>query len=342
MNNKDISIIVPVYNTSKYLNKCLDSIELAIDDRCEVIIVNDGSTDDSEKIIKNYIKNSKKGSQFSYYYKDNKGLADTKNFGLKKAKGKYISFIDSDDYISSDFFSVARKYMDEEYDAIIYDLYIIFENKIYDDYVARAYLDSEKIELAKILNGAMQGSSCNKIMKKDLYKYEFPVGREYEDAAVTPFMLVDAKKIKYLPYAMYYYLQRSNSIVGSNTLDSAFYKICFNIEESLKDKDIHKYEEIIKIFYLKRTILNLESGYKKKEFIKKLSDFRRNCYNTIEYIINNDMINKCDLDLTNNQKYLLNKIYQNIYNQKYKKVKTLLFQKAVLNKFRRIIYSFKR
>ena len=109
-NDIDISIIVPVNNTSKYLDKCLISIKEAIYDNCEVIIVNDGSTDDSEKIIKSFIEklpdNYKK--QFNYYYKKNKGLADTKNFGIEKSKGKYISVVDSDDYISSDFIQLLK------------------------------------------------------------------------------------------------------------------------------------------------------------------------------------------------------------------------------------------
>ena len=88
-----ISIIVPVFNTSKYLVKCLESIRLAMFENCEVIIINDGSTDDSEKIVKDYIKSLPKEiiNQFKYIFKKNAGLADTKNVGISKSKGKYIN-----------------------------------------------------------------------------------------------------------------------------------------------------------------------------------------------------------------------------------------------------------
>lgn len=338
-NNIDISIIVPVYNTSKYLEKCLISIKDAIYDNCEVIIVNDGSTDDSEKVINSFIENLPDNykKQFNYYYKKNKGLADTKNFGIEKSKGKYISVVDSDDYISSDFYSVAKKYINENYDMIIYDLYVVFENGQYPDYVGRAFRDSEKNYKLQLLNGEMQGSSCNKIIKKSLYKYKFPVGRQYEDVAVTPFLIEDAKKIKYLPYAMYYYLQRENSIVSTNTLNSAFYKICENIQKVLNTNEkIEKYEDIVITFFLKRTIYNLELEYNnnKKYFKANLSSFNKNCNKIIKYILKNELISKSELELTRNQRYLLKKIYTNISNGEYNKVKKLFFKRKILNKLR--------
>lgn len=338
---KKISIIVPVWNTSKYLKRCLDSILTAIDDNCEVIIINDGSTDDSEKVIKKFIDdlsdNQKK--QFSYYYKENKGLADTKNLGLSKATGEYISFIDSDDYISSDFYSVARKYIDQDYDMIIYDLYVIFEKKVYPNYVARAISEQEDSLKIQALNGEMQGSSCNKIIKKSLYQYEFPVGKEYEDVAVTPFIIEDAKKIKYLPYAMYYYLQRKNSIVSNNTLTGAFYKICQNIQCVLNSKEkAKKYEYIIVTFFLKRTISSLELEYKKnkKDFVKNIEILYHDCNLIIKYILEENLVNKYELELTSNQKFLLVKIYTYLLNGETKKVKRIFMARSIFNRLRSI------
>ena len=159
MNNDVLfSIIVPVYNTGKYIKKCLTSIINAIDTDCEVIIINDGSTDDSENIIRDFIEElpDKFKKRFIYKYKENKGLADTKNVGIELSSGKYISVIDSDDYISDDFYTVARRYVNEGYDVIVYDLYIIFENKekniesgkknqkqVLNNYVARACKDDK-------------------------------------------------------------------------------------------------------------------------------------------------------------------------------------------------------
>ena len=97
-----ISVIVPVYNTSKYICKCLDSlINQTIKNEIEIIIVNDGSTDNSEEIIKNYIEKQENKNLIKYYKKQNEGIAKTRNFGIEKATGEYILFVDSDDYIDN-------------------------------------------------------------------------------------------------------------------------------------------------------------------------------------------------------------------------------------------------
>ena len=94
---KELSIIIPVYKTEKYLSKCLDSVLKAIDNRMEVLIINDGSPDHSEEIILRYIEENP--NVFQYYKKQNGGLSDVKNYGLTKAKGDFVIFLDSDDYI---------------------------------------------------------------------------------------------------------------------------------------------------------------------------------------------------------------------------------------------------
>ena len=90
----DISIVVPIYNASKYLNKCLDSLVNQTKKELEFILVNDGSTDDSESIIKSY-----KDDRIKYFRRSNHGIGKTGNFGISKATGKYIMFLDSDDYL---------------------------------------------------------------------------------------------------------------------------------------------------------------------------------------------------------------------------------------------------
>lgn len=189
------SIIIPVYNTEKYIEKCLNSVLDAMDTDCEVIIVNDGATDDSEKIIKQFINNlpEKYKENFLYTKKKNKGLADTKNVGIEMARGKFISVVDSDDYIDKNFYKIAREYINN-YDVIIYDLYVVFEKNPIYNYTSRAYKEDKENFLEGLLDGAMSGSSCNKIIKKELYNdFKFPVGKQYEDVAVTPFILTNAK-----------------------------------------------------------------------------------------------------------------------------------------------------
>ena len=195
------SIIVPVYNTEKYVEKTLKSIYEAMDRDCEVIVVNDGSKDNSEEIIKKFINAlpEEYKNNFVYVKKDNKGLADTKNVGIAKARGEFISVVDSDDYIDKNFYKIAREYVKDN-DIIIYDLYVVFEKNPLWNYTSRACRDDKENFLDGLINGAMSGSSCNKIIKKELYNgFEFPVGKQYEDVAVTPFILTNAKNIKYIP-----------------------------------------------------------------------------------------------------------------------------------------------
>ena len=346
-NNFLFSIIVPVYNTEKYIGKCLKSIENAIDTDCEVIIVNDGATDNSEQIIIEFINNlpEKYKNNFIYIKKENKGLADTKNVGIKNARGKYISVVDSDDYISEDFYSIARKYI-EEYDIIVYDLYVVYEKDKTLNYVGRAYRDDKKDDITSFLNGAMSGSSCNKIIKKELYNnHEFPVGKEYEDTAVTPFILTEANRIKYIPYAMYYYLQREKSIVASNTLVTAFYKICNNITEVIEQKnnDFKKYENIVNEFFVDRIfeIFIQELHEDNKNFLMSIKKFRKNNIKTIEYIVNNDMVYNFENHYTDRQKKIVSNVFEYLQKEEYIRVKKEFDKRKIINYCRNVIRNFK-
>lgn len=342
------SIIVPVYNTGKYIAKCLESIKQAMDKDCEVIIVNDGSTDNSEKVIKNFIKElpNEYKEKFIYKFKENKGLADTKNVGISLARGEYISVVDSDDFISDDFYNIARKYINEGIEIIIYDLYVIFEKNNEWNYVGRAYREDKKNFKTSILSGAMQGSSCNKIIKKDLYKsYEFPTNKEYEDTAVTPFILMDTDKIKYVPYPLYYYLQREKSIVATNTYITAFYKICENISKQLEDrKNYAKYEEVIKEFFVERSLDIMYDDYNKsknkKEFLTKLEDFNEKNRNTIQYILEKKMIYDETNHYSPRQKELLNNIFQDIYDGKFVNINKNFLKRKLVNYVREIYRAF--
>ena len=95
-----VSVIVPVYNTEKYIDKCLDSLVNQTMKDVEIIVVNDGSIDHSEEKIKNYENNYPK--MIKYLKKENGGLSDARNYGIKYATGKYLAFVDSDDYIELD------------------------------------------------------------------------------------------------------------------------------------------------------------------------------------------------------------------------------------------------
>ena len=113
-----ISVIVPVYNNEKYIGKCIESILKQKMQDFEIIIVNDGSTDDSEQVINKYL--TLYMDKIKYYKKENGGISSTRNFGINKATGDYICFVDSDDYISDDLFEKLDKYIHKQIDIIKY------------------------------------------------------------------------------------------------------------------------------------------------------------------------------------------------------------------------------
>ncbi len=344
-----ISVIIPVYNTAKYLKKCLDSVYAAIDENCEVIIINDGSTDNSEKTIKQYLKtlsNKKYKENTIYLYKENKGLSDTKNVGIKKARGKFISVVDSDDRINKYFYRDAREYLND-YDVIIYDLYTDYEDDPKFNHIIRAAReDLIYSERSKFIHGAMQGSSCNKIIKKDLYKYEFPVGKQYEDVAVTPFILMEAKKIRYIPNPYYIYLQRKNSIVSSNKLDEAYFKICANINDVFTTNKLkyQNYQELIYEFYLLRIIDMLDYSLRKKK--GKVKEIITDYIKDNKYVINevyNSLKDESDFPdiLTKNQKRFELELFKALHNDDVKRSIKLLKRRRFVNYFRTVFGSFK-
>ena len=115
----DISVIVPIYNASRYLNKCLDSLVNQTKKELEFILINDGSTDNSESIIKSY--NDKR---IKYFKRSNHGIGKTRNFGINNASGKYIMFLDSDDYLEENACEVLfNKALKEDSDLIVFDFY---------------------------------------------------------------------------------------------------------------------------------------------------------------------------------------------------------------------------
>lgn len=130
-----LSVIVPIYNAGNNLNRCMESILAQNFEDVEILAVNDGSTDNSGEIVKKYIKQNP--GKITYIEKVNTGVADTRNLGISKAKGKYIIFVDSDDYIKQDLFEELKKYMEQDIDIIKFKLERVNENGVVIEKVGR-------------------------------------------------------------------------------------------------------------------------------------------------------------------------------------------------------------
>jgi glycosyltransferase involved in cell wall biosynthesis len=211
---KTLSIIIPVYNTEKYLRNCLESVLIALPDDSEIILVNDGSTDRSEKIISEFLREYP--NSFTYYSKPNGGLSDVKNFALERAQGKYITFVDSDDQVEPNiYYEMLDLLGGRNGEIALCDFDCIYEKT--GHHIISACTNAEhNDELLMFLDTPLMASSCNKMVSRELYEgLTFPVGLNNEDVAVTPIILARSRKNHSTGKASYKYMQRFGSIQNS-------------------------------------------------------------------------------------------------------------------------------
>ncbi len=237
MKNDLISIIVPVYNVEKYLSKCLDSIINQLYKNIEIILINDGSTDNSKKICEEYVM---KDNRITLINTKNSGQSAARNVGINAAKGKYIGFVDSDDYIEPSMFQYLYNLIkDNKADISICNYLYCTENSNLNlleqkDYVLEF---TKKEALAKLLKGDMiQDFVWNKLYRKELFKDNlFVEGKKMEDIGIMYKLFNKADKIVLGNSIQYYYLQRSSSTMGNRN---------FNLYKDLYELSLERYEFI--------------------------------------------------------------------------------------------------
>lgn len=218
-NEKLISIIIPVYNVEKYLLDCLASLDRQnFTDDVEILLLDDGSTDDSLSLCK---KKANQDNRYYVYHHDNRGVAYTRNRGLQLAKGRYIAWIDPDDYIVDDWYASIKKCLEKKCDLIFFDYYIYKENKskmiFYDKYSRMISREELFCELA--IGDKMQSHLVTKIMPKSYYFGEKTFNNKLsycEDYEAMVRIMEKAEKIFYFHKPLYVYRQREGSIVNAN------------------------------------------------------------------------------------------------------------------------------
>lgn len=297
------SIIIPVYNVEKYIKDCLDSVLNQSYDNYEVIVVNDGSTDKSEDVIKS-IKNDK----IKYFNKDNSGVSDTRNFGISKCTGDYFIFVDSDDTINEDLLKVLSDVIaKKEVDLVKYQIQMIDGENV----------KFEQTELFECLNGE---EAFAKLLKNDLFvtpvtyaynlkywkenNFMYESGRVHEDFGLTPIVVVKASSVTAIDYIAYNYYVRENSIMTSNS----------------DEKLIRKNED--SIVHYKRLMKEIDET--------KVSDSTRILFKSY---ISNALINRCvllDGDLLN--KY--------IKELKSNRVGSYLMSDTITRKMKKLVFNF--
>lgn len=223
-----LSIIVPVYNVEKYIIRCLESLkDLNISN--EIIVVNDGSTDSSKKLAEEF-KEKNPEENIIVITQENKGLSGARNTGLKEAKGEYISFIDSDDFIVKEKYEeLVNRTIDENLDIGIGNAIYYYENEnernneFFRNKNLKDYSADAGIEWMKILSSR---SSYRAEVWDDIYKREFLIknnisfipGRLHEDHMFTLNAFLKAERVKYFDLTFYNYVQRDNSIMTTKKI----------------------------------------------------------------------------------------------------------------------------
>lgn len=216
---KDLSVIMCVYNTAKYLTKSIESVLSQTYENYEFIIVDDGSTDNSYDIIQKYKKNKRiKIIQ----NEKNMGVSYCRNLALKQSNGAYISFLDSDDYISDNYLEEMMKNIElKNCDMAICDINVIYTDD--NNRIERIPACLGKVNVYNVINNGLAASACNKIFKKELIlQYHFSEGKINEDLAVVLPAIVNSTKITYVNNVFYYYIQRKGSIQNSQFSDKKF------------------------------------------------------------------------------------------------------------------------
>lgn len=209
-----ISVIVPVYNVEKTLERCIDSIVTQSYSDLEIILVNDGTQDSSRDICEEY---KKKDSRIIIVDKENGGLSSARNCGLDICSGEYISFIDSDDWIEQDFYrTLINNMVKYECDIVISNTFNIDEEgRRWRPYKAESgmYLGEEALKCNLGCGYPCDDVVWNKLYKKELWEeIRFPFGRIHEDTFVMAKVMSRAKRVYFDDTISYFYLQRGDSI----------------------------------------------------------------------------------------------------------------------------------
>lgn len=209
-----ISVIVPVYNVARFLPRCLDSLLEQNIENIEILCINDGSTDSSKRILEEYARRFP--NKIFHFEKINGGLSDARNFGIERARGKYLSFVDSDDFVSKNMLAtLSHLALKHEAEIVICNLQKVDENEKPGQVLVQLPNFPEFFWLKDRLDAFSDMSyfACNKLFKKSLFSdLEFTKGIHFEDIDLVPRLVLRSKKIAQTQEILYFYRERSDSI----------------------------------------------------------------------------------------------------------------------------------
>ncbi|MDR1877828.1 MAG: glycosyltransferase [Flavobacteriaceae bacterium] len=300
-----ISVIVPVYNVESYLPRCLDSLVNQTLKEIEIITINDGSTDNSQAIIDEYCA---KYSNIKSISKDNGGLSEARNTGILHAKGEYLAFVDSDDWVEKEMMEEMYLLANEHNAEIVFcSLQNINERGKVFRYLPQLPQLPEKIVLSEdfTIFGEMECFACNKIFKRELFNdIEFPKGLHFEDIATIPRLFLKANVVAKTNKYFYQYFIRTGSITRSYTS---------------KGLDMFRAIKLVKDEFIKSSYKNHPQDWKKFVIFQgfycflayyayvKQTDVKKQMFQQLKVLIRSESISKKDIlgYARHNKNYLL-------------------------------------
>ena len=311
MKKEKISVIVPIYNVEKYLRRCLDSIINQTYKNLEIILVNDGSKDNSFEICKEY-KN--KDKRIVLIDQKNAGLSAARNSGIDIATGDYIGFVDSDDVLSTKMYEFLLKSIKESNSDISLCLFKSFNNNIeFDNNYNNIVLGKDGAIKELLIDRKIASHACDKLYKKELFNgIRFPKGKKYEDIPVIYKLFLKANNISFVDTELYGYFIREDSITGKYNIETNkdfIEAVNKRYDELIKIDDYSKYVKLNRVNSVLRYYLDIVK-------FKKIDIFKDKFYKDIykELLFAKKIYTKDVRELNTKKKNILIKLL--FFNQK--------------------------
>lgn len=271
-----VSVVVPIYNVEEYLERCIESLVKQTLEDIEIILVNDGSRDKSGTIAQEFQK--KYPDKIKYVEKENGGLSDARNYGMKYATGEYIAFLDSDDYIEKNAYKVMyKKAKEEDSDYVECDFIWEYPEKSKKDEQIKYANKNEMLAFVRVV-------AWNKLIRREVItnnNIEFPKGLRYEDVEFTYKLIPHINKFSYVNEFFIHYTQRQNSIANvQNEKTAEIFEVLDNVITYYKQNNFYdEYKEELEYNYARyllcsslKRICKIPDNQKRKELINKTWD----------------------------------------------------------------------
>lgn len=283
-----VSVVVPIYNVEQYLDRCIQSIQSQTYENLEIVLVDDGSPDNCGKICDQY---ASKDQRIRVIHKENGGLSDARNAGVKIVTGKYLLFIDSDDFVAEDLVQKTVESAELNHsDIVLFDYQRLESNDTIEVCSISGIPENQSFSLEDYPEVLFKSiSAWNKLFSREFYmnsEIQFPVGYYYEDLGSSPKYLFAAKRITYVKEPFYNYVIREGSIMSAAKEEKNYHDRCKMIEavkayyrqKEAYDKYIKELEflTLFHAYFIPAKEILFRKG--DKSYIDKFKDFVRKQY----------------------------------------------------------------